>query len=128
MALSALDLPTVCSLTNSMSQDESVRKPSEATLFQLESMPDFCSCLMADVWYGLSNSLEPKVDCSLLNCNGTLLNSNVYGQTVTTDHHQDLLNIGINPVLQGTTFSYPFPYVICCPPPSKSSDFPADLR
>ncbi|KAM7278296.1 hypothetical protein ACFE04_005430 [Oxalis oulophora] len=52
----------------------------------------------------------------------------VYGQTLTTDHHQELFNLGINPVLQGTTFANPFPFVICCAPPSKSPDYPADLR
>ncbi|RVW83990.1 hypothetical protein CK203_047348 [Vitis vinifera] len=47
MALSASDLPAMYSLlTNSLSADESVRKPAEAALSQSESRPGFCSCLM----------------------------------------------------------------------------------
>jgi hypothetical protein len=49
MALSASDLGTIYSLlTNSMSGDESVRKPAEAALSQFESRPGFCSCLMVN--------------------------------------------------------------------------------
>ena len=47
MALSASDLPAMYSLlANSMSGDESVRKPAESALSQSESRPGFCSCLM----------------------------------------------------------------------------------
>lgn len=47
MALSASDLPTIYSLlTNSMSGDESIRRPAEAALAQCEARPGFCSCLM----------------------------------------------------------------------------------
>lgn len=47
MALSAADVPTIYSLlTNSMSGDESIRKPAEAALAQGEARPGFCSCLM----------------------------------------------------------------------------------
>nr|GLL24351.1 importin-11 isoform X2 [Ipomoea trifida] len=47
MALSAADLPAMYSLlTNSLSADQSVRKPAEAALAQSESRPGFCSCLM----------------------------------------------------------------------------------
>ena len=47
MVLSASDLPAIYSLlTNSLSADESVRKPAETALSQLESRPGFCSCLM----------------------------------------------------------------------------------
>lgn len=47
MALSASDLPAMYSLlTNSLSGDESVRKPAELALSQSEARPGFCSCLM----------------------------------------------------------------------------------
>lgn len=49
MALSASDLPTMYSLlANSLSGDESVRKPAESALSQSESRPGFCSCLMVN--------------------------------------------------------------------------------
>ncbi|KAK6943462.1 Importin-beta, N-terminal domain [Dillenia turbinata] len=47
MALSASDLPAIYTmLSNSLSGDESLRKPAEAALSQFESRPGFCSCLM----------------------------------------------------------------------------------
>ncbi|KAF5736928.1 hypothetical protein HS088_TW14G01095 [Tripterygium wilfordii] len=50
----------------------------------------------------------------------------VYGQTVTTDHHDELINMGINPSLKGATLTHKFPYVIFCASPSRSSDYPGD--
>lgn len=52
----------------------------------------------------------------------------VYGQTVTTDHHDELIKIGINPSLKWTEATRKFPYVIFCAPPYQSSDYPGDLR
>lgn len=47
MALSASDLQTMYTLlANSLSDDQTVRKPVEATLAQSENRPGFCSCLM----------------------------------------------------------------------------------
>ncbi|KAM7265594.1 hypothetical protein ACFE04_003277 [Oxalis oulophora] len=64
MALSASDLPAIYSLlTNSMSQDESVRKPSEAALSQSESRPGFCSCLMEVI---TAQDLASQVDVRLM--------------------------------------------------------------
>ncbi|XP_021594591.1 uncharacterized protein LOC110601673 [Manihot esculenta] len=54
--------------------------------------------------------------------------SQVYGQTVTTDHHDDLIKLGINPSLKGTKLNHQFPYVIFCAPPSRTSDYPGDVR
>lgn len=51
----------------------------------------------------------------------------VFGQTVTTDHHDELIKMGINPSLKGT-LSHRFPYVIFCAPPSRTSDYPGDVR
>ncbi|GJW33187.1 importin-11 isoform X1, partial [Tanacetum coccineum] len=59
MALSVSDLPAMYTLlSNSLSRDESVRKPAESNLAHFENMPGFCSCLMEvitandlGVWY-----------------------------------------------------------------------------
>uniref|UniRef100_A0A6M2ESQ3 NAD-dependent epimerase/dehydratase domain-containing protein n=1 Tax=Populus davidiana TaxID=266767 RepID=A0A6M2ESQ3_9ROSI len=52
----------------------------------------------------------------------------VYGQTVTTDHHDELIKMGINPALKGTKATQQYPYVIFCAPPSRTSDYPGDVR
>lgn len=53
----------------------------------------------------------------------------VFGQTATTNHHQELTEIGINPSLKWTkASSFKFPYVIFCAPPYQSSDYLGDLR
>uniref|UniRef100_A0A0D9V102 Uncharacterized protein n=1 Tax=Leersia perrieri TaxID=77586 RepID=A0A0D9V102_9ORYZ len=52
----------------------------------------------------------------------------VFGQTASTDHHSELSNIGIIPSLKGSTFPQKVPYVIFCAPPSRSDDYPGDLR
>ncbi|KAJ4970515.1 hypothetical protein NE237_003614 [Protea cynaroides] len=47
MALSASDVPTMYTLlANSLSGDESLRKPAETALSQSEGRPGFCSCLV----------------------------------------------------------------------------------
>lgn len=50
--------------------------------------------------------------------------SQITGQTVTTDHHSELIETGINPCLKVMN---KFPYVIFCAPPSRSSDYPGDV-
>ncbi|KAG6668178.1 hypothetical protein CIPAW_01G152900 [Carya illinoinensis] len=52
----------------------------------------------------------------------------VFGQTVSTDHHDELIKMGINPSLKGTTATHRFPYVIFCAPPYQTSDYPGDVR
>ncbi|XP_052150776.1 uncharacterized protein LOC127769279 [Oryza glaberrima] len=52
----------------------------------------------------------------------------VFGQTASTDHHNELSNIGIIPSLKGSTFPQKVPYVIFCAPPSRSDDYPGDVR
>ncbi|KAF4358832.1 hypothetical protein F8388_013636 [Cannabis sativa] len=52
----------------------------------------------------------------------------IYGQTVTTDHHEELIEMGINPSLKGMNSSNKFPYVIFCAPPSRSADYAGDVR
>ncbi|XP_004296605.1 PREDICTED: importin-11 [Fragaria vesca subsp. vesca] len=64
MALSASDLPAMFSLlTNSLSRDDSVRKPAEAALSQSEARPGFCSCLMEVI---TAKDLAPHVDVRLM--------------------------------------------------------------
>ncbi|XP_024929738.3 uncharacterized protein LOC107434824 isoform X2 [Ziziphus jujuba] len=64
MALSVADLPTIYSLlTNSLSRDESIRKPAEAALAQGEARPGFCSCLMEII---TAKDLASQVDVRLL--------------------------------------------------------------
>ncbi|XP_038702472.1 importin-11-like isoform X3 [Tripterygium wilfordii] len=64
MALSASDLNAIYSLlTNSMSGDESVRKPAEAALSQFESRQGFCSCLMEVI---TAKDLAPQVAVRLM--------------------------------------------------------------
>ncbi|KAK9288300.1 hypothetical protein L1049_016751 [Liquidambar formosana] len=52
----------------------------------------------------------------------------ICGQTVTTDHHDELIKIGINPSLKGMKPTHQFPYVIFCAPPSRASDYAGDVR
>ena len=53
--------------------------------------------------------------------------SEVFGQTLTTDHHDELRELGIQPLYSGPDFRK-FPYVIFCAPPSRSIDYTADIR
>ncbi|XWS14016.1 hypothetical protein CRYUN_Cryun36dG0087700 [Craigia yunnanensis] len=52
----------------------------------------------------------------------------IYGQTVTTDHHDELISMGINPFPRRTKTDQKFPYVIFCAPRSKTADYPGDIR
>ncbi|CAL1397117.1 unnamed protein product [Linum trigynum] len=54
--------------------------------------------------------------------------SQIVGQTMTEDHHEELIKLGINPSLKDTQSSQRYPYVIFCAPPSRSADYPADVR
>lgn len=64
MALSASDLPAMYTLlANSMSGDETVRRPAEAALSLSESRPGFCSCLMEVI---ASKDLVSHVDVRLM--------------------------------------------------------------
>lgn len=56
------------------------------------------------------------------------LGCQIFGQTVTTDHHDELIKIGINPSLKGMNATKKFPYIIFCAPPSRTSDYPGDVR
>lgn len=52
----------------------------------------------------------------------------IHGQTVTADHHEELIEMGINPSLKGTETTNKFPYVIFCAPPSRSPNYAGDVR
>lgn len=51
----------------------------------------------------------------------------VFGQTMTTNHHDELIKVGINPSLKGIKANQ-YPYVIFCAPPSQGSDYAGDVR
>lgn len=52
----------------------------------------------------------------------------VAGQTVTTNHHEELQSLGIKPLLKGNHNEQRFPFVVFCAPPSGSSDYAGELR
>ncbi|KAL9261298.1 hypothetical protein AKJ16_DCAP25131 [Drosera capensis] len=56
------------------------------------------------------------------------LGCQIYGQTATVDHHDELIQIGISPSLKGMTLEHKFPNVIFCAPPSRSPDYAGDIR
>ncbi|XP_064956755.1 uncharacterized protein LOC135585525 isoform X1 [Musa acuminata AAA Group] len=52
----------------------------------------------------------------------------IFGHTITTDHHDELIKIGVIPSLRGSELTDKFPYVVFCAPPSRTSDYPSDVR
>lgn len=52
----------------------------------------------------------------------------VYGQTMTTDHHNELIQMGINPSLKWTEATHKFPNVLYCAPPSRTKDYAHNVR
>lgn len=46
---------------------------------------------------------------------------------MTSDHHDELIEIGIKPSLSGSITDNKFPYVIFCAPP-RTEDYPGDVR
>ncbi|XP_043720692.1 uncharacterized protein LOC122668163 isoform X2 [Telopea speciosissima] len=52
----------------------------------------------------------------------------IFGQTMTKDHHDELIKIGINPILREVKPTHQFPYVVFCAPPSRTADFAGDVR
>ncbi|KAL3641964.1 hypothetical protein CASFOL_012779 [Castilleja foliolosa] len=53
----------------------------------------------------------------------------IYGVTLTTDHHDELIKLGIVPYLKGTqvTPTHKFPNVMFCAPPSRNPDYPGEI-
>ncbi|KAK8635174.1 hypothetical protein V6N13_023051 [Hibiscus sabdariffa] len=72
--------------------------------------PGVLGCLVAEKWR------EEHPGCQ------------IYGQTLTTDNHEELLSLGINPLLKESKTDQKFPYVIFCAPPSRTPDYPGDVR
>lgn len=54
--------------------------------------------------------------------------SQICGQTLTSDHHDELIKLGIRPSLRGTGVTHKFPYVIFCAPPYGNLDYPGEVR
>ncbi|XP_077218987.1 uncharacterized protein LOC143853138 isoform X2 [Tasmannia lanceolata] len=52
----------------------------------------------------------------------------VFGETMTTDHHDELIELGINPTIRGSKATRQFPYIMFCAPPSRNGDYPGDVR
>ncbi|CAJ1935438.1 unnamed protein product [Sphenostylis stenocarpa] len=52
----------------------------------------------------------------------------VYGQTVTTHHHNELIQMGINPSLKWIEATHKFPNVLYCAPPSRTLDYAGNVR
>lgn len=52
----------------------------------------------------------------------------VYGQTITTDHHNELIQMGINPSLKWTETTSNYPNVLYCAPPSRTPDYADSVR
>ncbi|XXG84162.1 hypothetical protein AAC387_Pa10g1740 [Persea americana] len=72
--------------------------------------PGVLGCMVAEKWQ------EEHPGCQ------------IFGQTMTTDHHDELMKMGIKPSLRGSQALHQFPYVIFCAPPSRSIDYPGDVR
>ncbi|KAL0921973.1 hypothetical protein M5K25_005929 [Dendrobium thyrsiflorum] len=51
----------------------------------------------------------------------------IFGQTMTTEHHDDLVKLGIKPSLSGRS-DREYPNIIFCAPPSRTADYPGDVR
>ncbi|KAG8370046.1 hypothetical protein BUALT_Bualt14G0076900 [Buddleja alternifolia] len=54
--------------------------------------------------------------------------SQIHGQTLTSDHHDELIKMGISPSLKGSQLTHKFPYVIFCAPPYGNLDYPGEVR
>ncbi|KAJ8467188.1 hypothetical protein OPV22_029740 [Ensete ventricosum] len=52
----------------------------------------------------------------------------IFGYTMTTDHHDELIKLGIVPSLMKSKPTNKFPYVIFCAPPTQTPDYPGDVR
>ncbi|XP_020584802.1 uncharacterized protein LOC110027634 isoform X2 [Phalaenopsis equestris] len=53
--------------------------------------------------------------------------SHIFGQTMTTEHHDELVKLGIKPSLKGKSDGE-YSNIIFCAPPSRTADYPADVR
>ncbi|XP_076942121.1 uncharacterized protein LOC143611961, partial [Bidens hawaiensis] len=81
----------------------------------------FCQC-----WSNGSTDCWSRCSWSP-GCRKVAAGSQITGETVTTDHHNELINLGIKPTLKGVKRDHKFPYVIYCAPPSRSADYASDV-
>ncbi|WOL15739.1 hypothetical protein Cni_G24520 [Canna indica] len=51
----------------------------------------------------------------------------IVGITMTADHHDELIKLGVVPTLRGSPINK-FPYLIFCAPPSRTEDYPGEVR
>ncbi|XP_012858733.1 PREDICTED: uncharacterized protein LOC105977886 [Erythranthe guttata] len=49
-------------------------------------------------------------------------------ESARSEHHEELIKLGITPSLKGTQLSHKFPFVIFCAPPSGTLDYPGEVR
>lgn len=52
----------------------------------------------------------------------------IFGETFGTDHHDELLKLGINPYVKGSEEIQQISFIIYCAPPSRGPDCPGDVR
>ncbi|KAL6581867.1 hypothetical protein OROMI_005881 [Orobanche minor] len=53
--------------------------------------------------------------------------SQIYGQTLTSDHHEELIKIGISPSLKGDQVTRKFSYIIFSAPPYGNPDYSGEV-
>lgn len=54
--------------------------------------------------------------------------SQIYGQTLTSNHHEELIKLEITPSLKGTQATHKFPYIIFSAPSYGNADYPGEVR
>ncbi|KAL6849925.1 hypothetical protein ACP4OV_020552 [Aristida adscensionis] len=97
--------------------------------------PGVLGRLVADMWKQAMSSSRNFWSCNCSFASRSMLDEfgehpgcKVFGQTATTEHHDELTKCGIIPSLKGSIMGLKSPYVIFCAPPSRSDDYPGDLR
>ncbi|KAJ0976222.1 hypothetical protein J5N97_018187 [Dioscorea zingiberensis] len=103
--------------------------------------PGVLGRMVAEQWQQEGGPMQIPMPLFSLNCNeecnnrhqifmivSNTLGCQIYGQTMTADHHDELMKVGINPSIRGTKFTHKLPYVIFCAPPSRTVDYPDDVR
>ncbi|EYU43894.1 hypothetical protein MIMGU_mgv1a010503mg [Erythranthe guttata] len=61
-----------------------------------------------------------------VNASSTIGNTPIL--SARSEHHEELIKLGITPSLKGTQLSHKFPFVIFCAPPSGTLDYPGEVR
>ncbi|XP_073053404.1 uncharacterized protein [Primulina eburnea] len=87
--------------------------------------PGVLGRIVAEQWRKVFYEKTYNMECSL---GREHPGSQIYGLTRTSDHHDELIQMGISPSLKGTQVAHKFPYVIYCAPPYQNLDYPGDVR